>query len=215
MIKLGLLIIIAYLIGSIPTAVWVGKFFYSTDIREHGSRNAGATNTIRILGWKAGIPVFLIDILKGFLAASLVTFSIYKPDTNSYINFQLFMGFLALLGHIFPIFAKFKGGKGVATLLGVVIALSTAPAFIAFGIFLIALFLFKYVSLGSIIAGLSYPINIFLFFPASPISIKIAAIVMSIALIITHRKNIGRLIKGTEPKAGFLLKKPLPTNNLQ
>ena len=202
-----LLPITAYLLGSIPTSVWVGKWFFSIDVREHGSGNAGATNTIRVLGWKAGGPVFLIDALKGFASASLVVFTDLQPGTNMYVNFQLIFGFCALIGHVFPIFAGFKGGKGVATLLGVVIALSPLPAAMAFGVFLLALFAFQYVSLGSIIAGCAFPLIIFILFPDSAISLKIASIAMALILIITHKKNITRLIKGEESKASFLYKK--------
>lgn len=201
------LILVAYLLGSIPTSVWIGKWFYKTDIREHGSGNAGATNTIRVLGWKAGGPVFFIDGLKGFIAASLVIYTNFSHGTNAYVNFQLALGFAAILGHIFPIFAKFKGGKGVATMLGIVIALTPLPAALAFIVFLIVLFAFKYVSLSSIVAGISYPVIIWFVFTELPISIKIASIVMATALIITHKKNINRLLKGEESKAGFLFKK--------
>lgn len=202
-----LLPVTAYLLGSIPTSVWVGKWFFGIDVREHGSGNAGATNTIRVLGWKAGGPVFLVDALKGFAAASLVVFTNIQSGTNTYVNLQLAFGFCALIGHVFPIFANFKGGKGVATLLGVVIALSPIPAAMAFGVFLAILFAFQYVSLGSMIAGISFPFIIFFLFPESAFSLKIAAIVMALILIATHRKNISRLLKGEESKASFLYKK--------
>lgn len=201
-----LLIFIAYLLGSIPTSVWAGKWFYGIDIREHGSGNAGATNTLRVLGWKAGIPVFLIDIAKGFVAVSLVSFLDFSSGSNSKILFQLALGFAALLGHVFPIFAQFKGGKGVATLLGVVLALSPIPALLAFGIFVVVLIISKYVSLGSMIAAIGYALMIIFIFP-SPISLKIAASIMALAVILTHRKNIQRLINKTENKATFLFKK--------
>ena len=202
------LFVVAYLFGSIPTSVWVGKIFYNIDVREHGSGNAGATNTIRVLGWKAGGPVFIIDGLKGFAAASLVVFTNFIPATNTYINFQLALGFAALIGHIFPIFAGFKGGKGVATLLGVVIALTPLAAALAFGVFLVVLFIFKYVSLGSMIAGISYSVMVLTIFSEQyPTSMKIASIIMALALFFTHRKNISRLLRGEESKASFLYKK--------
>ena len=200
------LIVIAYLLGSIPTSVWVGKRFFNVDIREHGSGNAGATNTVRVLGWKAGGPVFIVDGLKGFAAASLVMFTCFVPATNEYINFQLALGFAALLGHVFPVFAGFRGGKGVATLLGVVIALTPAVAGIAFLIFIIVLFLFKYVSVGSMTAGVCYSLMALFIFDL-PTSMKIASVVMAIALIVTHKKNIKKLLKGEESKASFLYKK--------
>lgn len=200
------LIAVAYLFGSIPTSVWVGKWFYGIDIREHGSGNAGATNTLRVLGWKAGIPVFLIDIAKGFAAVSLVAFTDLPVHTDQRILFQLGLGFAALLGHVFPLFAGFKGGKGVATLLGVVLALSPMPALLVFGIFVVVLIISKYVSLGSMIAALGYAAMIGFIFP-SPVSLKIAALVMALAVILTHRKNIQRLLNNTENKATFLFKK--------
>ena len=107
-INLLFLLLGAYLLGSIPTAVWVGKFFYNLDVREHGSGNAGTTNTFRILGWKAGIPVFIIDVFKGWIALKLVLFSNYIPGNISYMNFQMLLGASALTGHIFPVFAGFK-----------------------------------------------------------------------------------------------------------
>ncbi len=199
------LIVIAYLLGSIPTSVWVGKWFYHIDIREHGSGNAGATNTIRVLGWKAGLPVFLFDIAKGFVAVMLVSFTSLEPQTNSKIIFQLILGFTALLGHVFPVFASFKGGKGVATLLGVVLALSPLFAILAFFVFIIVLLLTHYVSVGSMLAGISYTLMIWI--SSSPLSLKIASLFMALALIATHRKNIKRLINKTENKATFLFKK--------
>jgi acyl phosphate:glycerol-3-phosphate acyltransferase len=202
-----LLIIASYLIGSIPTSVWIGTWFYGIDIRKHGSGNAGATNTIRTLGWKAGISVFIIDVLKGFAAVELAYFSFIQHGTVWFINFQILLGLVALVGHIFPFWAGFKGGKGVAALLGVIITLTTGPALLTFGIFLLVLLLFKYVSIGSIIAGISYPVIVSFLYPSLSDSLKIASIIMAVVLIITHRKNIARLLRGEESKANFLFKK--------
>jgi glycerol-3-phosphate acyltransferase PlsY len=159
-----------------------------------------------VLGWKAGIPVFLFDIAKGFLAVSLVTFVNLVPNTDNRVIFQLILGFAALLGHVFPLFAGFKGGKGVATLLGVVLALSPVAAILAFGVFVIVLIITHYVSLGSMIAAIAYALMIAFIFP-SPLALKIAAVIMAIAVILTHRKNIQRLLNNTENKATFLFKK--------
>ena len=202
-----LIIIGAYLLGSIPTSVWVSNWFYGVDIRKHGSGNPGATNTIRILGYKAGLPVFIIDVLKGFGAVEMAYLSPLQPGTVWFINFQVLLGLTVLIGHIFPLLAGFKGGKGVAALLGVVITLTTGPALLTFGIFLLVLLLFKYVSFGSMIAGLSYPLIVSFLYPSLSDSLKIASILMAVILIITHRKNIDRLIKGQESKAYFLFKK--------
>ena len=109
-----LLVIVAYLLGSIPSAVWIGKRFYGIDVREHGSHNAGATNTLRTLGRRAALPVFAIDILKGFTAVMLSHLSGYAPGSDAMFNFKIMLVAAAVVGHIFPIFAGFKGGKGVA-----------------------------------------------------------------------------------------------------
>ena len=118
-----ILILTAYLIGSLPFAVWVGKLFYGIDVREFGSGNAGATNVFRVLGKKAGIPVLLLDVVKGIVAVALAHFSDFTSHTTPLINYQIAIGIAAVIGHIFPLFAGFRGGKGVATLLGVAMAI--------------------------------------------------------------------------------------------
>lgn len=198
---------LAYILGSVPTLIWIGKWFYNIDIRDHGSGNAGATNTIRVLGWKAGLPVFIIDGLKGFAAAMLIILTDYKSGTNIFTGLQLLFTLTALIGHVFPVFAKFRGGKGVATLLGAFIGITPFPAFIGFCVFLVILFIFKYVSVGSIAGGISYPIVIFFAYSNSPVTLKIASIILALLLILTHKKNIARLLKGEESKATFLYKK--------
>lgn len=193
----------AYLIGSIPTAVWVGKIFFNIDIREHGSKNAGATNTIRVLGVKAGLPVFIIDVLKGFFAVNLATFIDISQSSEVIILIQLALGFAALLGHIFPIFAQFRGGKGVATLAGVVLALHPFATATAFGIFVLVVILTRYVSLGSMVAGLIFPFIIEFLFNNSSHTLLIFSIIVALLLIVTHIKNIKRLVKGEESKFRF------------
>ncbi len=195
-----LLLLFAYLIGSIPTAVWLGKFFYGIDVREFGSGNAGATNTFRVLGKKAGIPVLIIDVLKGYAAVLLVHLSSYTPYSNEFINFQIALGISSLFGHIFPIFAGFRGGKGVATLLGVVLAIHPQSASLAIGIFLIMLFAFQYVSLASMTAGLFFPILLIVVFKSDNLALSTFSIVVAIMLIITHKRNIDRLLKKQESK---------------
>ncbi len=199
--------IAAYLLGSIPTSVWIGKIFYGIDIREHGSGNAGTTNTFRILGKKAGIPVFIFDVFKAYLSASLVIFFPYLIEgTPRYVNLQLLFGGIAVVGHIFPIYVKFKGGKGVASLLGVVFAITPIPALVAFGIFIIVLLTTKYVSLSSMIAGLSFPIMIILVLKTTIVSLMFFSVLLSVLLLLTHKKNIERLIRREENKA-YLFKK--------
>lgn len=198
----------AYLLGSIPTAVWVGKAFYGIDVRKHGSGNAGATNTFRVLGVKAGIPVLLFDAFKGWAAVKLAIFvNYFEPGSSQYVNFQIFLGACAVIGHIFPVFAGFRGGKGVATLLGLVIAIQPFPALMALGIFCIVLLISKYVSLSSMTAGLAFPFIVVFFFKIKIISLIVFSIVISILLLLTHRKNILRLINGTENKANIFKKK--------
>lgn len=204
-----LLVLLAYLLGSVPTSVWIGKLFYKIDVREFGSGNAGATNTFRVLGKKAGIPVLIFDILKGFLAVTLASFSAYKAGTDVYINFQLALGIASLLGHIFPIFAGLRGGKGVATLLGVVLAIQPQPAGIAIIVFIIMLLAFRYVSLASMTAGLSFPILVITIFKIENTVLISFSIVVAALLIITHKRNIDRLLKKQESKVNFFKPKEI------
>ena len=150
------LLLFAYLIGSLPFSILAGKLLKGIDIREYGSGNAGATNTFRVLGKKAGIPVLVLDILKGYAAVSLAFFCGYEPHTEMYINFSLAYGIAAVLGHVFPIYVGFRGGKGVATLLGMMIAVFPFAALLSIGIFIITLFFSRYVSLSSILAGVFF-----------------------------------------------------------
>ncbi len=207
------IIISAYLLGSIPTSVWVGKIFYRIDIREHGSGNAGATNTIRVLGWKAGLPVMVIDVLKGFAAVTLIRFvQSPAPGTDQFVNYQLMLGGAAVIGHIFPVFARFRGGKGVATLFGMVLAISPFSTMVCTGVFLITLFLTKYVSLSSILAGFTFPIAVIVIFHTSVTSMAVFSIAVSVLLLLTHQKNIGRLLRKEESKATFLFGNREKTN---
>lgn len=200
-----LMLIGAYLLGSIPSAVWIGKTFYGVDVREHGSRNAGSTNTIRVLGLKPGLVVFVMDMVKGFLAVNLVHLSYFLvPRTVDFVNLQLILGIAAVLGHIFPLFAQFRGGKGVATLFGLVMAIHPYPTLVCFGIFLLTLFITKYVSLSSMVAGFTFPILVMFVFKTSIPSLVIFSMTVSILLLFTHQKNIERLLRRQENKATFL-----------
>jgi glycerol-3-phosphate acyltransferase PlsY len=193
-------ILLAYLLGSIPTSVWIGKAFFKIDVREFGSGNAGATNTIRVLGKKAGIPVLIVDILKGVAAVMLAYQSDFATNSTPFINYQIALGVAAVMGHIFPVMAGFRGGKGVATLLGVCIAIVPQIACIAIVVFLVVLVTTQYVSLSSMSAGLSFPIIVLTLFPGKPVSIIAFSIVVAILLIITHKKNIQKLLKKQESK---------------
>ncbi len=202
-----LLLIGAYLLGSIPTAVWIGKFYYKIDVREYGSGNAGATNTFRVLGKKAGIPVLLIDVLKGFAAVSLAHISDYTPHSNQFINLQLVLGIASLIGHIFPIFASFRGGKGIATLLGIILAVHLYAALIAMGIFIVVLLISSYVSLSSMMAAVLFPVIVIVIFKETVPSLIIFSILIAIMVLITHQKNIERLLRREESKARIIKKK--------
>ncbi len=200
-INILLTLIPAYLLGSIATAVWAGKLFHNIDVREHGSGNAGATNVIRVLGWKTGIPVLLFDVLKGWLAAMLpVFFGLADEGTALLTNYQILAGIAAVLGHIFPVFAGFRGGKGVATIFGVLLAIHPLLTISCVGVFILVMLATGYVSLSSMSAGLAFPLFLFLFFETASVFFKIFSVIVAIALIITHRKNLKRLLKGEESK---------------
>lgn len=201
------LLLMAYFIGSISFSVLAGKILKRIDVREYGSGNAGATNTFRVLGKKAGITVLVLDVFKGFLAVSLVWFTPYFPSTEIYINLQLAFGIAAVLGHVFPIFVGFRGGKGVATLLGFMIAVFPLAALICIAVFLLTLLFSKYVSLGSILAGLFFPFGVYYLSETVLPTMMIFAIFVPIVLIATHQRNIERLIRGEENKVKIKRKK--------
>lgn len=202
-----LFLIGAYLLGSIPTAVWIGKYFYKIDVREYGSGNAGATNTFRVLGKRAGIPVLIIDVLKGFAAVCLAYLSNYTISSNQMINLQLVLGIASLVGHIFPIFASFRGGKGIATLLGIILAVHPYAAFVSMSIFIVILLTTSYVSLSSMIAAVCFPIVVIGVFKTTAPSLIIFSILIAIMVLITHQKNIERLLRREESKAKLIKKK--------
>lgn len=194
---------LAYLIGSMPTAVWTGQIFFNTDVREHGSGNAGATNTIRVLGKTAGFSVLAIDIFKGWTATMLVPFLMYQGVVDSqYRTFlELIFGVSAVAGHIYPVFANFKGGKGVATLLGMVICIHFEIALICIVVFLLVFTISHYVSLGSMLAALSFPVSMLFprFHPEENLALLVGFLLF-ILVVYTHKANVRRLLKGEESK---------------
>lgn len=204
-------LILAYLLGSIPTAVWIGRSFYGIDVREYGSGNAGATNTFRVLGKKAGVPVMLIDILKGWTAtnlAFLIGMSITGPHHSvQFVNYQLALGITAVMGHLFPIFAGFRGGKGIATLTGMILAVHVQASLICILVFLVVLLITRYVSLSSIAAGFTFPLSTIFVFHVSVRSIIVYGMCICVLILVTHQKNIERLMKGKESKVNFFKKK--------
>jgi len=193
---------VAYLIGSIPTAVWYGQGFFGIDIRQHGSGNAGATNVFRVLGKRAGTIVMLVDVIKGYTAAILATLLWYADVITSteLMTFKIVFGLIAVVGHLYPVFAQFRGGKGVASLLGMVLAIHTEMAFVCIGIFLLVVVASQYVSLGSLLAALAFPVLLLLRIfgeKESPLLIVFGFIVF-LLVVLTHQKNIGRLWRGQE-----------------
>ncbi len=203
-IDLFVMLILAYLIGAIPTSIWIGKVFYKIDIREFGSGNAGASNAIRVFGPAVGILVMIFDIFKGFAAVYLVKFfSFLQPDTPEIVSVQIILGIAAVLGHIYPVYAGFRGGKGVASIFGVLLALHPIATLCAAGVFLIGFFTTRYSSVGSILAGLSFPILINFVFNSPHLQLRIFSGLVSLLIIFTHRKNIVRLWNGNENKTNF------------
>ncbi len=196
-----LLLILAYLIGSIPTSVWVSKQYFGFDIREYGSGNAGATNTYRVLGQKWGTIVLFLDMLKGFAAVQLAWLLPEYMDADWQLdNLKTCLGLAAVLGHIFPIWADFRGGKGVATLFGMILGISPWTAVSCVGIFLLVLYLTRFVSLSSILASIAFPIFILVVFNVDNPLYRVFAIAVALLVLLTHQKNIGRLIRGSENK---------------
>ena len=199
------LVILAYLLGSIPTAVWVSRSRFNIDIRDYGSGNAGATNTFRVLGSKWGTIVMVFDMLKGLLAVKLaLLLPYYVQNDFARTNFQIGLGLAAVLGHIFPIFAEFRGGKGVATLFGLVLGISPWSALSCIGVFLLVLYITRFVSLSSMMASLAFPIFILLVFNVHNETYRVFAIAIALLVILTHQKNITRLLRGSESKAPIL-----------
>ena len=200
-------LVLAYILGSIPSAVWIGKLFYGIDVREYGSGNAGATNTFRVLGKKAGIPVLIIDVCKGYFAVQMATLiALYLPGTQQFINFKLTLGIAALLGHIFPVFAGFRGGKGVATLLGILSGVHPPAALICTIIFIVTLLVTKYVSLSSMLSAIFFPVIIMLVYHETVRSLNLFSMFVAILVLITHQKNIERILSKKEGKV-FLFRK--------
>jgi glycerol-3-phosphate acyltransferase PlsY len=202
-----LLILLAYLIGSIPTAVWISRYFFDIDIREYGSGNAGATNTFRVLGSKWGTIVMAGDVMKGLLATSLYIFIPHYLQSDAELNrtnLMLGLGLAAVIGHIFPIWADFRGGKGVATLFGMILAIQPLVAVCCVGVFLLVLYLTRFVSLSSILASIAFAVLILFIFNAKEPLYRLFAIVVALLVILTHQKNISRILRGNESKVPIL-----------
>ena len=196
--------VVSYLCGSIPTSVWWGKGFFGIDVREHGSHNAGATNTFRVLGPKAGIPVLVIDILKGFLPARILSeLSAMGTHTEDWYWLRVALVLAAVVGHLYPVFANFRGGKGVATSLGGLLAVHPGSALICVVVFIVVFVWSRFVSLASLCAALAFPIDLIVVYHERSGVLLGFAITLCIIVFWTHRHNIGRLIKRTENRMTF------------
>jgi glycerol-3-phosphate acyltransferase PlsY len=220
MLNLVIIAILSYLIGSIPTSILIARGVKGIDIRKHGSGNAGGTNVFRVLGWKYGVLTIILDALKGAVAVILVA-RLYLgdfpfPNATPFDDFtlvQIIAGIAAVIGHIWTIFAEFKGGKGIATSLGFLIAIITVDMLFALAVFFIVVTVSRYVSLGSILAAISVPLilivreNIFNVNIPGYHTILPFAILLALLVLYTHRANIGRLLKGSESRINLFKKK--------
>ncbi len=200
------LIAVAYLLGSIPSAVWIGRRFYGVDVRQHGSKNAGATNTLRVLGLRAALPVFAIDMLKGLAAVMLSHLAGYPAGSDAMFNLKVALVAAAVIGHILPVFAGFKGGKGVATLAGAVLGVYPLAVLLCLVVFAVVFGLTRYVSLGSMSAGVAFPVFVIGVFGERSLALIVFSVVIALLLLFTHRKNIRRLLSHTESKT-YLFKR--------
>ncbi len=200
-IQLLLLLLAAYLIGAIPSSVWFGRIFYKKDVRQFGSGNAGATNTFRVLGKTAGIMVLALDIGKGALAVLLSQFLQNQIDFSNIVYYQMGLGLSAALGHIYPVYLRFRGGKGVATFFGVALIIFPVAALLCVAAFAVTFAISKFVSLGSILSSLVFMITILTTdVRAEKWPVVLFAVAVPLIIIYTHRQNIRRLINGTESK---------------
>ena len=196
--------ILAYLLGSFNAAYWFGKWFHNIDIREHGSKNAGATNLLRVVGWKAALPAFLTDALKAFVAVKLSLLqTLWLPGSEALVIWQIALGAIAVSGHIFPLYSGFRGGKGVASLLGVVLALHPLAALFSLAVFVVVMLISRIVSLASMIAGVSFPLVLICVLQEERVSMIVFSVLAAVLLLISHRKNLKRLLNKEEKRISF------------
>ncbi|MDR3627177.1 MAG: glycerol-3-phosphate 1-O-acyltransferase PlsY [Ignavibacteriaceae bacterium] len=220
MFLLATIILLSYLVGSIPTSIIVSKLTRGIDIRDYGSGNAGGTNVMRVLGWKQGLLVIVLDALKGVLAVIVVARLHYgsMPFANEtpfddFTLIQIIAGIAAVIGHVWTVFAGFRGGKGIATSLGMLLMITTVDMLVAVGVFIVVFSVSRYVSLGSIIAAIAVPLtliireNVFNVNIPNYNTLLPFVILVSLLVIFTHRKNVVRLINGNEHKLSFSKKK--------
>lgn len=209
--QLAFIVILAYLLGAIPSAVLIGKHFYGVDVRKKGSGNMGSTNTFRTLGWKAGLAVQLLDIAKGISAVALARFifsgNLPFPNMTPFEDVtvvSVIAGIAAVIGHVWTIFGNFKGGKGINTALGMLIAITPIEVGIAVGIFVLVVLFSGYISLASMIAAISLPTTMFVRHTVLGVEIQgyhtllFFILGLAVFLVYTHRANIKRLAMGQE-----------------
>lgn len=211
MLSLAVIILLSYLVGSIPGSVWIGRLLYGKDIRAYGSGNAGATNAFRVLGWKAGVLATVVDLGKGFLAAGVIA-SIRLDALPAGFDFwqietvvRLIAGVSAVIGHMYPVWAGFKGGKGVNTSAGVLFALTPITMWITLAVFVVVLLTSRYVSLASLTAALAFPsaiaIRRYVFgIESLDTSLLIFGVILAAGIFFAHRSNIRRLLDGSESR---------------
>jgi glycerol-3-phosphate acyltransferase PlsY len=222
MINLAIVVLLSYIIGSIPTSIMLSRWLHGFDIRTKGSGNAGGTNVFRVLGWKSGVFVMAVDMGKGAIATALISRLFWDPSLPFYNRtpfddftvIQMICGGMAIVGHIWTVFAGFKGGKGIATGAGMLIGMAPTEFAISIGVFLLVFWAYKYVSLGSIAGAVAFPLSLFVrhnIFGDEIHSYKtliVFSLSVAILLVYSHRQNIKRLIEGTEKKiTGFAGKK--------
>ncbi len=223
MLPVAIIAVLSYLVGSIPTSIIVARASRGIDIRQHGSGNAGGTNVIRVLGWKLGVFVILIDMAKGLLStmviARLMQGSIPFSNATPFDDFtvvQIIAGCAAILGHIWTVFAGFRGGKGIATAGGMLIGIAPVEVAVSFGVFTVVLLISHYVSLGSLSAAVAFPLtmffreNIFLVDIEGYRTLIYFSLAIAVLIIYTHRPNINRLLKGTENRIRFSRRRKAP-----
>jgi glycerol-3-phosphate acyltransferase PlsY len=224
MLPVAIIAVLSYLIGSIPTSIIVARMSRGIDIRQHGSGNAGGTNVIRVLGWKLGVFVILIDMAKGLVSTMLIARLMYgsipfenKTPFDDFTVVQIIAGCAAIFGHVWTLFAGFRGGKGIATAAGMLIGIAPVEVAVSFGVFAIVLLASHYVSLGSLSAAVAFPLtmffrqNVFLVEIEGYHTLIFFSIAISLLIIYTHRSNIRRLIRGTENRLRFSRKHGAPT----
>lgn len=210
MFSLALILLISYFLGSIPGALWSSMLLHGVDIRKYGSHNAGATNAFRVVGWQAGVLATVVDMGKGYLSAGVVAsviridplpaLSIFGWQTTVLVG--LLAGLAAIVGHMFPIFARFEGGKGVNTAAGILLALTPLTTLYTMAVFAVVLLSSRYVSLASITASVAFPIIVAVRKYALGVdidgSLLVVGLLIGTAIIVAHRSNIGRLLRGNE-----------------